>query len=190
METILVLKGQIASLALRNAVAAGCMGWVVLFLADHCVYTPYVFVLFFVFDCANRLSHHSIASHRLSRITSHWNMRSPPPPDSLVLHRRSRITSAWDARPRIPDAHMHHYSKKNTHASPLTLPWRVTSPSLSSSFFFLLGDFYSELFLEKFAAQAFDHAEKRGRRLIKYQDVSDVRVQDNNLLFLEAVVPP
>lgn len=49
---------------------------------------------------------------------------------------------------------------------------------------------HSELFLEKFAARAFNHAEKRGRRLIKYQDVSDVRVQDTNLLFLEAVVPP
>ena len=48
----------------------------------------------------------------------------------------------------------------------------------------------SELFLERFAAQAFSHAEKLGRRTIKYQDVSDVRVEDPNLLFLEAVVPP
>lgn len=50
--------------------------------------------------------------------------------------------------------------------------------------------YYSELFLERFAAQAFGHAEKLGRRTIKYQDVSDVRVKDENLLFLEAVVPP
>jgi len=48
----------------------------------------------------------------------------------------------------------------------------------------------SELFLERFAAQAFDHAEKLGRKTIKYRDVSDVRLQDPNLLFLEAVVPP
>ncbi|CAM9800136.1 unnamed protein product [Laminaria digitata] len=48
----------------------------------------------------------------------------------------------------------------------------------------------SELFLEGFAAQAFGHAEKLGRKTIKYRDVSDVRVQDPNLLFLEAVVPP
>ncbi|CAN0553039.1 unnamed protein product, partial [Ectocarpus sp. 12 AP-2014] len=48
----------------------------------------------------------------------------------------------------------------------------------------------SEIFLEKFAARAFDHAEKLGRKTIKYRDVSDVRVEDPNLLFLEAVVPP
>ncbi|CAM9798606.1 unnamed protein product [Hapterophycus canaliculatus] len=48
----------------------------------------------------------------------------------------------------------------------------------------------SELFLERFASQAFDHAEKLGRKTIKYRDVSDVRVEDPNLLFLEAVVPP
>lgn len=48
----------------------------------------------------------------------------------------------------------------------------------------------SELFLERFATQAFDHAEKLGRKTIKYRDVSDIRVKDPNLLFLEAVVPP
>ncbi|CAN0249747.1 unnamed protein product [Pylaiella littoralis] len=48
----------------------------------------------------------------------------------------------------------------------------------------------SELFLERFSTRAFDHAEKLGRKTIKYRDVSDVRVQDPNLLFLEAVVPP
>eukprot|EP00752_Nemacystus_decipiens_P012083 g10713.t1 len=48
----------------------------------------------------------------------------------------------------------------------------------------------SELFLERFAMQAFDHAEKLGRKTIKYRDVSDIRVKDPNLLFLEAVVPP
>ncbi|CAB1105330.1 unnamed protein product [Ectocarpus sp. CCAP 1310/34] len=48
----------------------------------------------------------------------------------------------------------------------------------------------SEIFLEKFAARAFDHAEKLGRKTIKYRDVSDVRLEDPNLLFLEAVVPP
>lgn len=63
---------------------------------------------------------------------------------------------------------------------------------LPPTLFFLLStlDHQSELFLEKFAAQAFNHAEKQGRKTIKYQDVSDVRVQDSNLLFLEAVVPP
>ncbi|CAM9708270.1 unnamed protein product [Choristocarpus tenellus] len=48
----------------------------------------------------------------------------------------------------------------------------------------------SELFLERFAKETFRHAHEEGRRAIKYQDVSDVRVADPNLIFLEAVVPP
>lgn len=79
---------------------------------------------------------------------------------------------------------------KNAHTFRLRLSRRISSSSVCTFFLRWYFIIHSELFLEKFAAQAFDHAEKRGRRLIKYQDVSDVRVQDNNLLFLEAVVPP
>lgn len=60
-------------------------------------------------------------------------------------------------------------------------------PQSSNRLFALLR---SELFLERLATAVFDHADKQGRKTIKYQDVSDVRVQDPNLLFLEAVVPP
>lgn len=73
-------------------------------------------------------------------------------------------------------SHSHHLVSREP-PSPATYPLAANTPS-------------SELFLEKFSVQAFDHAGKLGRKTIKYRDVSDVRVQDPNLLFLEAVVPP
>ncbi|CAM9788362.1 unnamed protein product [Discosporangium mesarthrocarpum] len=48
----------------------------------------------------------------------------------------------------------------------------------------------SELFLERFAKETLGQAQREGRRTIKYQDLSDVRMADPNLIFLEAVVPP
>lgn len=48
----------------------------------------------------------------------------------------------------------------------------------------------SECFLEKLCMDSFHVAELAGRRILKYQDISDTRIANPNLVFLEQIVPP
>lgn len=48
----------------------------------------------------------------------------------------------------------------------------------------------TELFLEKLGMSAFERAQKDNRKMVKYEDVAAARAADENLEFLDGIIPP